>query len=159
MRLVVAGSGIVGSACAYVAAGLGAQVTLIDAARPGQATAAGAGIICPWTAGLDDPAAYAFACAAARAYPALVGELGGLGEMDLSYRRVGALVVADDDDQLEQVQGGARPPATPATPRWETSGSSPGPGHKSCSRRCARTCPRCTSRALPGWTGGRSGTP
>jgi len=104
MRLVVAGSGIVGSACAYVAAGLGAQVTLIDAARPGQATAAGAGIICPWTAGLDDPAGYAFACAAARAYPALIAELAGLGEADVSYRQVGALVVADDDDQLEQAR-------------------------------------------------------
>jgi len=104
MRLVVAGAGIVGSACAYVAAGLGAQVTLIDAARPGQATAAGAGIICPWTAGLDDPAGYAFACAAARAYPALVAELAGLGEADVSYRQVGALVVADDDDQLEQAR-------------------------------------------------------
>ncbi len=106
MRLVVAGSGIVGSACAYVAAGLGAQVTLIDAARPGQATAAGAGIICPWTAGLDDPAGYAFGCAAARAYPALVAELAGLGEADISYRQVGALVVADDDDQLEQARAG-----------------------------------------------------
>ena len=67
MRLVVVGSGIVGSACAYVASSLGAQVTLIDAARPGQATAAGAGIICPWTSGGDDPAGYALACAAARA--------------------------------------------------------------------------------------------
>jgi D-amino-acid dehydrogenase len=115
MRLVVAGSGIVGSACAYVAAGLGAQVTLIDAARPGQATAAGAGIICPWTAGLDDPAGYAFACAAARAYPALVAELAGLGEADVSYRQVGALVVAGDDDQLEQARAAlaARHPAHP----------------------------------------------
>ena len=115
MRLVVAGSGIVGSACAYVAAGLGAQVTLIDAARPGQATAAGAGIICPWTAGLDDPAGHAFACAAARAYPALVAELAGLGEADVSYRQVGALVVADDDDQLEQARAGleARRAANP----------------------------------------------
>jgi len=106
MRLVVAGSGIVGSACAYLAARLGAQVTLIDAARPGQATAAGAGIICPWTAGLDDPVGYAFACAAARAYPALVAELAGLGEADVSYRQVGALVVADDNDQLEQARAG-----------------------------------------------------
>jgi D-amino-acid dehydrogenase len=102
MRLVVAGSGIVGSACAYVASRLGAQVTLIDAARPGQATAAGAGIICPWTSGVDDPAAYAFACAAARAYPDLVAELAGLGETDVSYRQVGALVVAGRADQLEQ---------------------------------------------------------
>ena len=123
MRLVVAGSGIVGSACAYVAAGLGAQVTLIDAARPGQATAAGAGIICPWTAGWTIRPAYAFACAAARAYPALVAELAGLGEADVSYRQVGALVVADDDDQLEQARAGLRGPAAPRTPRWATSRS------------------------------------
>ena len=56
MRLVVVGSGIVGSACAYTASSLGAQVTLIDAGWPGQATAAGAGIICPWTSGVGDPA-------------------------------------------------------------------------------------------------------
>ncbi len=104
MRLVVVGSGIVGSACAYVASSLGAQVTLIDSARPGQATAAGAGIICPWTSGVDDPAGYAFACAAARAYPALVAELAGLGAGDVSYRQVGALVVADRDDQLERAR-------------------------------------------------------
>src|SRR5258705_1538797 len=79
MRLVVAGAGIVGSACAYVASSLGAQVTLIDSGQPGQATAAGAGIICPWTAGIDDPAGYAFACAAARASPALVAELAAVG--------------------------------------------------------------------------------
>jgi D-amino-acid dehydrogenase len=104
MRLVVVGSGIVGSACAYLASSLGAQVTLIDAARPGQATAAGAGIICPWTSGVDDPAGYAFACAAAQAYPGLVAELAGLGEEDVSYRQVGALVVADRVDQAEQAR-------------------------------------------------------
>ena len=80
----------------------GAQVTLIDAGRPGQATAAGAGIICPWTSGADDPAGYAFACAATRAYPDLVAELAGLGETGVSYRQVGALVVAGRADQLEQ---------------------------------------------------------
>ena len=80
MRLVVVGAGIVGSACAYAASSLGAEVTLIDAGWPGQATAAGAGIICPWTSGVDDPGGYAFACAAARAYPALVAELADLGE-------------------------------------------------------------------------------
>ncbi len=104
MRLVVVGSGIVGSACAYVASSLGAQVTLVDAGQPGQATAAGAGIICPWTAAIDDPAGYAFACAAARAYPALVAELAGLGEADVSYRQVGALVVTGREDELEQAR-------------------------------------------------------
>ena len=104
MRLVVAGSGIVGSACAYVASTLGAQVTLVDAARPGQATAAGAGIICPWTAGIGDPDGYAFACAAAQAYPALVAELAALGEQDVSYRQVGALVAAGREDELERAR-------------------------------------------------------
>ena len=60
MRLVVVGAGIVGSACAYAASSLGAEVVLIDAGWPGQATAAGAGIICPWTSGVDDPGGYAF---------------------------------------------------------------------------------------------------
>ena len=104
MRLVVVGAGIVGSACAYVASSLGGQVTLIDAGRPGQATAAGAGIICPWTSGADDPAGYAFACAAAREYPALVAELAARGEQDVSYRQVGALVAGDREDDLERAR-------------------------------------------------------
>ena len=103
MRLVVVGSGIVGSACAYAASSLGADVTLVDSGWAGQATAAGAGIICPWTSGVDDPAGYSFTCAAARAYPALVAELADLGEPDISYRQVGAIVVADHEDELEGV--------------------------------------------------------
>ena len=111
MRLVVVGAGIVGSACAYAASSLGAEVTLIDAGWPGQATAAGAGIICPWTSGVDDPGGYDFACAAARAYPALVAELADLGEADVSYRQSGAIVVADREDELEPVRAGLRGPA------------------------------------------------
>ena len=103
MRLIIVGSGIVGAACAYTAARLGAQVTLIDAARPGQATAAGAGIICPWTAAVDDPAWYAFGRTAARQYPALIADLKEQGESDVSYAKVGALLVGDGD-QLEQAR-------------------------------------------------------
>ena len=100
MRLIVVGSGVVGAACAYTAAGLGAQVTLVDAAEPGQATAAGAGIICPWTSAVDDPAWYEFGCAAAREYPDLVAQLAEHDEPDVSYRRVGALWLppGGDDD-------------------------------------------------------------
>jgi D-amino-acid dehydrogenase len=103
MRLIIVGSGIVGAACAYTACGLGAQVTLVDAAWPGQATAAGAGIICPWTAAVDDPAWYAFGRAAARQYPALIADLEEQGESDVSYAKVGALLVGDGD-QLEQAR-------------------------------------------------------
>ena len=95
MRLIVVGSGVVGASCALAASGLGAEVVLVDAAQPGQATAAGAGIVCPWTSSpSDDPVWYAFGCAAARHYPGLVAELAGLGERDVGYRQVGALVLA-----------------------------------------------------------------
>jgi D-amino-acid dehydrogenase len=103
MRLIVIGSGIVGSACAHAATSLGAEVVLVDAAVPGQATAAGAGIICPWTSRADDPASYEFACAAAREYPELVAELADLGEADVSYRQVGALFVTGSGEHAELV--------------------------------------------------------
>ncbi len=102
MRLIVVGSGIVGASCAYAASRLGAEVTLVDAGMAGQATAAGAGIICPWSSRQDDPAWYAFACAAAREYPALVAALAGLGEGDVSYRQVGALYLTGSAGQQEQ---------------------------------------------------------
>ena len=93
MRLIVVGGGIIGAACAYTASSQGAQVTLVESGRDGQATAAGAGIICPWTESGADPARYALACAAAREYPALMAELADRGQPDLSYRRVGALLL------------------------------------------------------------------
>src|SRR5437764_10392427 len=104
MRLIVVGSGITGSACAYAAACLGAEVVLVDAGLPGQATAAGAGIICPWTAQAGDPPWYDFACAAAREYPQLIAGRAELGEADVSYRQVGALVLAETGDELAQAR-------------------------------------------------------
>jgi D-amino-acid dehydrogenase len=105
MRVIVVGSGVVGASCAYTARCLGAEVLLTDAALPGQATAAGAGIVCPWSSSLaDDPAWYAFACAAARHYPRLVAELADLGETDLGYRQVGALILAGSPEQQEEVR-------------------------------------------------------
>jgi D-amino-acid dehydrogenase len=105
MRLIVVGSGVVGASCAYTASRLGAEVVLVDAALPGQATAAGAGIVCPWwSSSADDPVWYAFACASARQYPRLVEELGELGETSVGYRQVGALVLVDSLAQQEDVR-------------------------------------------------------
>jgi D-amino-acid dehydrogenase len=105
MRLIIVGAGITGAACAYTASALGAEVTLIDAERPGRATAAGAGIICPWTAAVDDPAWYDFARTAARDYPALIAALADQGEPDVSYRQVGALLLAGDQpDQADALE-------------------------------------------------------
>jgi D-amino-acid dehydrogenase len=115
MRLIVVGSGIVGSACAYAATRMGAEVILTEAAMPGQATAAGAGIICPWTSRADDPDWYEFACAAAREYPGLVADLAQHGEADVSYRQVGALYVTASAEHAELVaeQLAARAAETP----------------------------------------------
>ena len=100
MRVVIVGAGITGAACAWAAGELGADVVLADAARPGQATAAGAGIICPWSSRIEDPAWYSFAVTAAREYPALIERLAELGETSTGYRRVGALLLADDAHQI-----------------------------------------------------------
>jgi D-amino-acid dehydrogenase len=105
MRVIVVGSGVVGAGCAYTASCLGAEVLLIDAALPGQATAAGAGIVCPWASSLaNDPAWYGFASASARHYPRLVAELADLGETDLGYRQVGGLILVGSAERQEEVR-------------------------------------------------------
>jgi D-amino-acid dehydrogenase len=104
VRLIVVGSGVVGASCAYTASALGAEVVLIDAVRQGRATAAGAGIICPWSSAVEDPAWCALAYPAAREYPALIGHLADLGETDVGYRRVGALSLAGSEQDRERVR-------------------------------------------------------
>ena len=100
MRVIVVGSGVVGASCAQAASHLGAEVVLADAAMPGQATAAGAGIVCPWASDLaGDRAWYGLACASARHYPGLVAELAELGETEVGYRQVGALILAESVQQ------------------------------------------------------------
>ena len=98
------GSGIVGASCAYAASSLGAEVVLVEAAKPGRATAAGAGIICPWSAQVADPAWCALAYAAAREYPALTARLADLGETGVGYRKVGALALAEREEDREQIR-------------------------------------------------------
>jgi D-amino-acid dehydrogenase len=104
VRLIVVGSGIVGASCAFEAASLGADVVLVDAAIPGAATAAGAGIICPWDSLRDEPAWQSIAYPAAREYPELVSRLAELGEADVGYRQVGALALADDEDEQQRIR-------------------------------------------------------
>jgi len=100
----VVGAGIVGASCAHAAASLGAEVVLVDAAKQGRATAAGAGIICPWSARVTDPAWRALAYAAARQYPALVAGLADAGETDVGYRQVGALALAEREEERDEIR-------------------------------------------------------
>ena len=103
MDLIVVGAGIVGSACALSATALGADVTIIESDRAGRATSAGAGIICPWSSAADDQELYALSCAAARAYPALIGQLAEAGETAVGYRQVGALELTGSAEQAAEI--------------------------------------------------------
>jgi D-amino-acid dehydrogenase len=100
MHVVVVGAGILGASAAFHLARAGAQVTIVDAAHEGRATAAGAGIVCPWVSGTQDQAFYRLYVEGARYYTRLVPALGELGETDLGYRRVGAMVASADADEL-----------------------------------------------------------
>jgi D-amino-acid dehydrogenase len=100
MRTIVIGAGILGASTAYHLARAGADVVVIDAAHEGRATAAGAGIICPWVSGAEDAAFYALYAGGARHYRELIPALAELGETDHGYANVGAMVVSDDSGEL-----------------------------------------------------------
>lgn len=100
MHIVVVGAGILGASTGFHLARAGAHVTIVDQAHDGRATAAGAGIICPWVSGAEDAAFYRLYVEGARYYDELVAALAERGERDLGFRRVGALVVSNDADEL-----------------------------------------------------------
>jgi D-amino-acid dehydrogenase len=100
MHIVVVGAGILGASTAFHLTRAGAEVTIVDQAHDGRATAAGAGIICPWVSGADDAAFYRLYVEGARYYGELVPTLSELGETDLGFRRVGAIIVSNDAEEL-----------------------------------------------------------
>jgi D-amino-acid dehydrogenase len=93
--VVVAGAGLVGLSLAYELACLGADVTVVDAAHPGRATDAGAGILSPATSHEDDAALWPFLRGAGAHYPRLLERLDGDGAdvTAAGYRACGLLSV------------------------------------------------------------------
>lgn len=108
MRIIVVGAGIVGAGTAYHLSVAGARVTLVDRADEGQATAAGAGIVCPWLSRGQDPARYRLAGAGARYYPELIARLAEEGWSETGYARTGALAVAESADRIQEIAERAR---------------------------------------------------
>ncbi|MDQ0376673.1 NAD(P)/FAD-dependent oxidoreductase [Amycolatopsis thermophila] len=101
MRVLVIGSGIAGASAAHQLARRGADVVVVDEDRPGVATAAGAGIVCPWTSRRGDDE-YRFAAAAAAYYPDLVAQLAEDGAANTSFEVVGGMIVSADETELDE---------------------------------------------------------
>jgi D-amino-acid dehydrogenase len=106
-RVVVIGSGVAGASTAFALAAKGAEVVVVDRVLPGQATAAGAGIIQPWSTSSDGPA-YELSAAGASFYPIMLERLREAGISDVGYRRSGALVVDADATRLAEVEARLR---------------------------------------------------
>lgn len=99
-RFVVVGGGVVAASVAYQLARRGAAVVIVTGDQAGPASNAGAGIICPWTAPLDD-AGYRLCCAGAQHYPELLAMLADDGEAATGYAAVGTLCVAEHAGALD----------------------------------------------------------
>jgi D-amino-acid dehydrogenase len=104
MKVIVIGAGVLGASAAYHLVRGGAEVVVVDAGLDGGATAAGAGIICPWLSDADSPHRYQLAAAGAHFLPGLISALAEEGEQGTGYRQVGALVVSADAGVLAEVQ-------------------------------------------------------
>jgi D-amino-acid dehydrogenase len=114
MKVIVIGAGILGASTAYHLARAGVGVTLVDRADDGRATAAGAGIVCPWGSAVEDPAYYALLAGGARYYARLVAMLAEDGESDLGYAKVGGLYVPGSGPELDATEQRARARAAEA---------------------------------------------
>lgn len=108
MKVIVVGGGILGASAAYNLALARCDVTLVDRADEGRATAAGAGIVCPWASPTTDEAYYALLAHGARYYLKLVEMLAEDGETDLGYAKVGGLCVPSDMAELDAAERRAR---------------------------------------------------
>jgi D-amino-acid dehydrogenase len=101
--VIVVGGGIVGTSTAYYLARSGAHVTLIDQTQPGQATAAGAGIIAPGTSFKPPSAFFPLAFRAVAYYEELLTSLRNDGERQTGYETTGLLHVATTEEEVARL--------------------------------------------------------
>lgn len=103
MRVIVIGSGIVGASAAYQLVKRNHDVVLIDNARKGAATDAGAGIVSPWVTQRGEDW-YHIARRGALFYPDLLANLEEDGENSEGYKKVGALCVSSNPEELDELE-------------------------------------------------------
>jgi D-amino-acid dehydrogenase len=104
LKIVVIGAGIVGASTAYHLSRSGMEVVIVDKLHEGQATSAGAGIVCPWITRVEDEDWFTLAKGGACYYPSLIEQLGQDGESNLGYGLVGALAVSSDEEELNAIE-------------------------------------------------------
>lgn len=100
---IVIGGGLLGWSAAYPLVKAGQRVALVDRMDEGHATQAGAGIIAPGMNVRDSEVGYELRKAAIAYYAELVESLTADGDPDTGYERVGALFVARNRDEAEQL--------------------------------------------------------
>jgi glycine oxidase len=103
---VVIGGGIVGLACAWRAAQRGISVLVVERDRPAAgASGVAAGMLAPVTeAEFGEEKLLRLNLAAAARWPSFAAELAELSGLPTGYRRCGAVVVAADRDDVEELR-------------------------------------------------------
>ena len=133
MKVIVVGAGILGASAAYHLAREGCEVTLIDRADEGRATAAGAGIVCPWGSPGEDAASYGLLAGGAKYYPEWAAS---------TYRPT----------RMNSMPWSAASDPAPLIGQWVTSSGLHHRTHARCSRHCAPTSPHSSCQAAPAST-------
>ena len=104
--VVIVGAGVIGLACAWRAAQRGLSVRVVDRETPGSgASRVAAGMLAPvGEASWGERSLLELNLASARAYPAFAAELEEASGRRVGYRRCGALHVALDRDEAEELR-------------------------------------------------------
>jgi glycine oxidase len=103
---VIVGAGVIGLACGWRAAQRGLSVLVLERDRPGAgASGVAAGMLAPVTeAEFGEQSLLALNLAGAELWPAFAAELAECSGLDTGYRESGALVVAADRDDAEELR-------------------------------------------------------
>ena len=104
--VVVVGGGVIGLACAWRAAQRGLDVTVLERERPGAgASWVAAGMLAPVTeAQFGEQGLLRLNLAAAASYPEFAAELEESSGVTIGYRRCGAVYLALDRDDVEELK-------------------------------------------------------